>query len=138
MGMDATGRDSVTPLQKYTVAIRQLATSVCTDTFDKYQKISNTTGQLCLKKFCKAIIQAYSVEYLRRPIPVNVQQLLQMHETRHGFPGMLGSLDYMHWAWKNCPKSSVLAINPKEARFKKMQESAQKNVERAFGVLKAR
>ncbi|XP_057786352.1 uncharacterized protein LOC131003813 [Salvia miltiorrhiza] len=31
-----------------------------------------------------------------------------------------------------------MATNPKEARFKKMQESAWKDVKRAFGVLQAR
>jgi hypothetical protein len=28
---------------------------------------------------------------------------MAMNEKR-GWSGMLGSLDYMHWKWKNCPK----------------------------------
>ncbi|XP_052116575.1 uncharacterized protein LOC107485090 [Arachis duranensis] len=43
-------------------------------------------------------------EYLQKPNPNDVQRLLQTAEG-HGFPGMLGSSDYMHWQWKNCPKT---------------------------------
>ncbi|KAI5344986.1 hypothetical protein L3X38_012863 [Prunus dulcis] len=41
-------------------------------------------------------------DYLRRPTPRDLQWLLQKAEAR-GFPGMIGSIDCMHWQWKNCP-----------------------------------
>ncbi|KAL7611390.1 hypothetical protein Lser_V15G12957 [Lactuca serriola] len=31
-----------------------------------------------------------------------MQQLYAAHEERHGFPGMLGSIDYTKWIWRNC------------------------------------
>ncbi|KAI9918445.1 hypothetical protein PsorP6_011480 [Peronosclerospora sorghi] len=44
----------------------------------------------------------------------DVCRLLEENEKR-GFQGMLGSLDYMHWAWKNFPKSWSGKYNGKEA-----------------------
>ena len=49
------------------------------------------------------MIQIFSEEYLRSPTPQDCQNLMQMHGEQHGFPGMLGSIDCMHWEWKNCP-----------------------------------
>uniref|UniRef100_A0A0D3DQQ1 DDE Tnp4 domain-containing protein n=1 Tax=Brassica oleracea var. oleracea TaxID=109376 RepID=A0A0D3DQQ1_BRAOL len=40
--------------------------------------------------------------YLRRPTAADLQRLLDIGEHR-GFPGMIGSIDCMHWEWKNCP-----------------------------------
>lgn len=44
----------------------------------------------------------FGPQYLRKPTLDDVQRLLYMHEER-GFPGMLGSIDCMHWRWMNCP-----------------------------------
>ena len=40
-------------------------------------------------------------EYLRSPNRNDITRLLLIGEKR-GFPEMLGSIDYMHWRWKNC------------------------------------
>nr|XP_023874274.1 uncharacterized protein LOC111986818 [Quercus suber] len=42
------------------------------------------------------------LEYLRSPNSSDIARLLRVGESR-GFPGMLGSIDCMHWKWKNCP-----------------------------------
>ena len=40
--------------------------------------------------------------YLRKPTPEDCQALMDMHGHQHGFSGILGSIDCMHWEWKNC------------------------------------
>ncbi|XP_047954984.1 uncharacterized protein LOC125201080 [Salvia hispanica] len=82
--------------------IRILAYGVPADACDEYVKISESSAIKSLKCFCRAIIEIFSTQYLRSPTTNDIARLLYIGEQR-GFPGMLGSLDCMHWKWKNCP-----------------------------------
>jgi hypothetical protein len=100
--VDAAKRPGLSPLQKVTAAIRQLAYGTASDSVDEYIQIGESTALACLKHFCKAVVEVYREEYMRTPNEEDVERLLAVGEQR-GFPGMLGSIDCMHWAWKNCP-----------------------------------
>ncbi|XP_071714680.1 uncharacterized protein [Rutidosis leptorrhynchoides] len=65
--------------------------------------MGTSTSRDCLNNYCKCIIHMFSREYLRKPTEEDVRRLHAKHLEMHGFSGMLGSLDCMHWAWKNCP-----------------------------------
>ncbi|XP_058772325.1 uncharacterized protein LOC131646244 [Vicia villosa] len=60
-------------------------------------------AEYCIE-FCKGIIRLYEQVYLRAPTQDDLQRILHVSEMR-GFPGMIGSIDCMHWEWKNCPKA---------------------------------
>ncbi|XP_057770653.1 uncharacterized protein LOC130990438 [Salvia miltiorrhiza] len=83
--------------------IRQLAYASPSDSLDDYMRMGESTALECLHEFCRNVIAVYGDRYLRTPNAVDTQCLLQMHEERHGFPGMLGSHGCMHWEWINCP-----------------------------------
>ena len=99
---DATGRFGLSALQKCTAAIRMLAYGSTADTVDEYLRLGETTALSCLHNFTDGIIQLFGDDYLRRPTLEDLQRLLDIGEKR-GFPGMVGSIDCMHWEWKNCP-----------------------------------
>ncbi|KAJ9543668.1 hypothetical protein OSB04_023375 [Centaurea solstitialis] len=101
---DAAGLPGFSPYQKCTAAIRQLAYGITGDAFDDYVHMGDSTSRQCLNHFVLGIIQMYGKVYLRKPTYEDIQQLYAAHEERHGFPGMLGSLDCMHWEWANGPK----------------------------------
>jgi hypothetical protein len=48
------------------------------------------------------VVSNFSEEYLQSPNNNDIARLLALGESC-GFPRMLGSIDCMHWKWKNCP-----------------------------------
>ena len=99
---DAAGQLGLHPIQKISSALRMLAYGGAADSNDECIQISESTSLESLNRFCEAIIEVYGKEYLRHPTESDIERLLAIGEER-GFPGMLGSLDCMHWEWKNCP-----------------------------------
>jgi len=65
--VDAVNRQGLSPLQKCTVAIRQLATGSAADELDEYLKIEETTAMEALKMFVKGVREVFGERYLRRP-----------------------------------------------------------------------
>jgi hypothetical protein len=57
-----------------------------------------------LKHFCTAIQATFGGYYLRAPTAADITRVLQVGESR-GFLGMLGSVYYMQWEWRNCPSA---------------------------------
>ena len=99
---NAVGIMGLSSLQKMTATIRMLAYGVAVDAVDDYVRIGESTAIESLKRFVRAVVAIFSNEYLRSPNNDDIARLLAMG-TNRGFPGMLGSIDCMHWKWKNCP-----------------------------------
>ncbi|XP_071699373.1 uncharacterized protein [Rutidosis leptorrhynchoides] len=95
--------DAMDEEDECTSAIHQLAYDIAPDAFDEYLHMGASTSRDYLKNYCKCIIHMFSREYLRKPTEEDVRRLHAKHLEMHGFPSMLGSLDCMHWASKNCP-----------------------------------
>ncbi|XP_057473223.1 uncharacterized protein LOC130761694 [Actinidia eriantha] len=76
------------------------------DSFEQYFRIGESTLLDYVKHFCRDIVTVFGPTYLRKPNADDIERLLQVAKHR-GFPGMLGSLDCMHWEWKNCPTANA-------------------------------
>jgi hypothetical protein len=99
---NALHQTPLTGLQKVVASLRILAYGLPSDAVDEYVRIGESTARQALQHFCAAVVKVFGDYYLRAPNTNDVARLLQIGEDR-GFPGMLGSIDCMHWEWKNCP-----------------------------------
>ena len=85
-----------------TATLCMLAFGIFADSLDAYVRIRETTTIECVKRFCQGVVEIFGPKYLRSLNATDISRLLRKANQR-GFPRMLGSLDCMHWAWKNCP-----------------------------------
>src|SRR5438105_1080228 len=98
---NGAGTLGCSPLQKVTATVRMLAYSGLADALDEVLRISKSTIIDSLKRFVWAIHAIFGPQYLRRPNQEDLVRLLAKAKER-GFPGMIGSLDCMHWCWEKC------------------------------------
>nr|GEX24566.1 hypothetical protein [Tanacetum cinerariifolium] len=95
--IDCTGREGISSLIKCTSAIRQLAYDMNASFLDEYMQISERSSRMALDHFCKAVTEIYGPEFLRKSMVTDIKKLYRYHEEKHGFSGMLGSLDCTNW-----------------------------------------
>ncbi|GKB35635.1 ALP1-like protein [Tanacetum coccineum] len=145
-----------------TSAIRQMAYGAVSDALDEYMKMGATTARKSHQMFCKAIIELYGEDFLRKPTYTDMEKLYARYEEKHGFPGMTGSIDSgkapdvpfvannvtykrgyyltdgIYPEWSVLIKSiKNLGVNDhKRNLYKTKHEAARKDMERAFCVLK--
>ena len=83
--------------------MRVIAYDIPADYADKYLRIGEDTTIESMHMFSKVIIRVFCHVYLRAPNEEDTKMLMATNE-KQGWPGMVGSIDCMHWTWKNCPK----------------------------------
>jgi hypothetical protein len=101
---NAVGLPGFTTVQKITVVLRILAYGGSADLLDEYFRMGKTTILESMDHFTRTVVDLYGQSYLRAPNAEDIATLLQKAEER-GFPGMIGSIDCMHWDWEKCPTS---------------------------------
>ncbi|KAL7596420.1 hypothetical protein Lser_V15G27643 [Lactuca serriola] len=85
----------------------------CGHSFDGYGGVTRHHGRLYenvrknrnrgFYRLSRGVVETFGDVYLWKPSLHDLQELYAAHEERHGFPGMIGSIDCTHWKWKNCP-----------------------------------
>lgn len=100
----ATGKLGLSALQKVAASIRILATGTSAHDMDDRYRMGASTALESLKRFCKSVINIYEDTALRSPTEADLNRLLD-EGNRKRLPGCIGSLDCMHWSWKNCPSA---------------------------------
>lgn len=92
---DALGRHGLSTLQKCTATVRMLTYGVSADGIDEYCRLGETAVTVVFHIFVMLSLPLFAPTYMRRVNENDISMLLQINDVR-GFPGMRGSIDYMH------------------------------------------
>ncbi|XP_047942905.1 uncharacterized protein LOC125189697 [Salvia hispanica] len=139
---DATGKPGLSPLQKCTVAIRQLAYGGSADMFDEYLQCGETAATSA-EEFLSGVRERHSSPgrnfwldrtleepRLSRMLGASIVCIAVERSSSNHPRGEAGSLP--------ATKTIRCPIGDSRKYFARVQESARKDVERAFGVLQSR
>ncbi|GKB11300.1 ALP1-like protein isoform X1 [Tanacetum coccineum] len=160
--LDATGRNSIGSILKCTSAIRQMAYDTSPDAFDEYLQIAERTSRECLDHFTKCIHKFvadqklwiwhayFGVPGANNDLNVLYGSLLFDDEIAdiapecpfvvngHTYRKGYYLADGIYPAWSTFVKTFSVVRDEKTLKFKRVQEAARKDIERAFGVLQGR
>ena len=94
---NSTGELGHNTYQKVTAALRMMAYGIPADLVDDHLAMGESQAIKCVKRFAVTVVRVFGEEYLRAPNAQDTTRLLEFNKAR-GFPGMLGSIDCMHWS----------------------------------------
>jgi hypothetical protein len=72
--------------------------------FDDKYRMGASASMEAMKRYCEAVVVVYLDVVLHHPTKEDIHLLLDERNSA-GFPGSIGSIDCLHWNWKNCPFS---------------------------------
>ncbi|CAI9300998.1 unnamed protein product [Lactuca saligna] len=72
---------------------------------DMMGALSERTAVEYVDWFSACVYEVFHEQYLHKPTQRDIERLYLAHEERHGFSGMLGSLDCTHLACGKCPNA---------------------------------
>ena len=101
---DCTKRLGLSPQQKISSGLRILSSGCSVIEVQDRFRMGESTAMESLKRFCLVIDDIYGEAALRSTNAADIDRILKENLQR-GSPGCLGSLDCMHWRWKNCPSA---------------------------------
>ncbi|GJU61793.1 ALP1-like protein isoform X1 [Tanacetum coccineum] len=145
--IDAIGRNSIGPILKCTSAIRQMAYDTSPDAFDEYLQSAEQAvadqklwiwhayfGVLGVNNDLNVLYGSPLFDDEIADIALECPFVVNGHTYRKGYYLANG----IYPAWSTFVKTFSVARDEKTLKFKRVQEAARKDIERAFGVLQGR
>jgi hypothetical protein len=103
-GFDVTHRRRVSSDAKILISLKYLAYGCSINSFHDYFQVGESTAMLSMKEFTKSISNPiFQKKFFSFFTPSDARRVEALHFNQQNIHGMLGSLDYSHLVWGNCP-----------------------------------